>query len=77
MVVPIGAALEVVHGRGLYHWDIKPDNVLMAADSAVLLSDFNFACAPQFPAEILAAEAGSDSYRLEPVHKSACASFTA
>ena len=40
---PIGAALQYMHGMGVVHLDLKPDNVLLGADGKVLLSDFGLA----------------------------------
>lgn len=37
------SALSHVHGRGIVHHDIKPQNVLFAADGTIKLSDFGVA----------------------------------
>jgi serine/threonine protein kinase len=39
----LGAALEVVHGAGLLHRDIKPDNVFLTYDHRTVLIDFGSA----------------------------------
>lgn len=52
--VPVREALEIAaqacralthaHGQGLLHRDVKPANLLLAADGTVKLSDFGLAC---------------------------------
>ena len=39
LLVPLGQALERLHGRGLVHGDLSPGNVLLAGDGRPLLSD--------------------------------------
>lgn len=39
----IASALEYLHSRGLLHLDLKPENLLLADDGTVLLSDFGIA----------------------------------
>jgi len=40
VVQQVGNALTYLHGKGILHQDIKPDNVLIEEDGTYLLSDF-------------------------------------
>lgn len=42
-VVKVCEALEIVHGAGLLHRDIKPDNIIVCQDGRVVLIDFGAA----------------------------------
>ncbi len=42
-IVQVCEALEVVHGAGLLHRDIKPDNIVVCEDGRVVLIDFGAA----------------------------------
>lgn len=43
VVIPLAQALMLAHGRGVIHRDVKPANILMAADDWALLADFGLA----------------------------------
>ncbi|MFO0843185.1 MAG: serine/threonine-protein kinase [Gemmataceae bacterium] len=41
LALPLAEALEFLHGRGLYHCDLKPSNLLLTPRGRPLLLDFN------------------------------------
>ncbi len=46
LAASLADALQYAHDRGLVHLDVKPSNVLLAADGQPMLLDFHLACEP-------------------------------
>ncbi len=43
IILQVAEALQYLHGRGILHRDVKPDNILLTAGNAVKLIDLGFA----------------------------------
>lgn len=39
-IAELGCALHYIHGQGIVHRDVKPDNVLLDSEGHVHLADF-------------------------------------
>jgi serine/threonine protein kinase len=49
LVWQIADALSYLHGRGIIHLDLKPENIMVTADNQVKLLDFGFATKEELP----------------------------
>src|SRR5262245_61804804 len=58
----LAEALDYAHQRGLVHLDLKPGNVLIAADGQPMLLDFHLAQPPLKPGAPPGRVGGTDSY---------------
>ncbi|MDG3008070.1 protein kinase domain-containing protein [Paludisphaera mucosa] len=68
-------ALEYAHARGIVHMDLKPSNVLIAADGQPMLLDFHLARAPIRAGERLAGRLGGTPGWMAPEQEAAMAAI--
>ncbi|KAL1845159.1 hypothetical protein VTK73DRAFT_1022 [Phialemonium thermophilum] len=66
-IAELGCALRYIHGQGIIHRDVKPDNVLLDADGHVHLTDFNVA-SDIVPNKVLTSKSGTLAYLAPEVY---------
>jgi serine/threonine protein kinase/Tfp pilus assembly protein PilF len=70
-------ALHDAHERGLLHLDLKPSNVLLAADGTPMLLDFHLARGPLTAGSPAPADLGGTPAYMAPEHEAALAAVAA
>ena len=68
----LAAALAYAHGRGVLHRDVKPANVLVAADGTPKLADFNISYSSKLEGTTAAAYFGGSLAYMSPEQLEAC-----
>jgi tRNA A-37 threonylcarbamoyl transferase component Bud32 len=62
----IGSALDHLHGRGLVHLDVKPQNLIVDTDLSIKLIDFGLAQHAESPQEMIGGSAFGTAAYLSP-----------
>jgi serine/threonine kinase 32 len=66
-IAELGCALRYIHGQGVVHRDVKPDNVLLDSEGHVHLADFNVA-SDYTPGKPLTSKSGTLAYLAPEVY---------
>ncbi|TVY39972.1 Serine/threonine-protein kinase [Lachnellula occidentalis] len=65
-IAELGCALRYIHGQGIIHRDVKPDNVLLDTEGHIHLADFNVAS--DYTGKALTSKSGTLAYLAPEVY---------